>query len=210
MGKRTLVMARTFDKDLDGLTKIQRKFIVPDAKFIYFRKGEAENNVPIVYAILVLAGTIYQLVALYPDFKRGFKEALADIKRVGKQVAKLFRSKRQRKRLPDIREIACPNDPDITITLEVLRSIGGDVRYLPESQRGRFRYFVNDRQYCLFVRRSNGRFSGIVGNAPKIVAALKEAFEFEWESLTPIQGGVETAIPGIRKAKRWNSDISSK
>jgi hypothetical protein len=193
----------TFDKDLRELTDIQITFLRPDAKFVYFRKGEAENNVPIMAAFIAVAAVVYNVIKDYPDFKKGVKSLITDIKAAAKVVLSYIGKSPQRYQ---IREIACPDDPEVTTTLEVLRKLGGDVRYLPQERRGKFRFFVNDTKYCLFVRKNDGRFSGVIGNDPTVISALKEAFESEWDDLTPLQDELIPQVPGITQAQQWDKE----
>jgi len=194
---------KTFDEDLEGLTRIQKTFISPDAKFIYFRKGEAQNNVPITAAIIGVIVVVYGVVKDYPVLKEGVKAMIKDIKAMGRVLLAYVQQPLTK---PGIREIACPDDPEITVTLEILRSLGGDVRYLPRDRRGKFRFFVNSKEYCLFVRRNDERFSGVIGNDPNMIGALKETFEAEWEELTPLQGSLISQIPGIAEAQNWANE----
>jgi hypothetical protein len=193
----------TFDLGLSELTDIQITFLRPDAKFIYFRKGEAENNVPIMAAIVSVVAIIYKVIKDYPDLKEGVKALITDIKAAARIVLDYVGKSSQEHR---IRQIACPDDPEVTITLEVLRKLGGDVRYLPQERRGKFRFFVNDAKYCLFVRKNDGRFSGVIGNDLNIINALKEAFESEWDELTPLQDDLLPHVPGILEAQQWDRE----
>jgi uncharacterized protein YuzE len=196
----------TIDEDLDGLTLIQKNFIGPDHQFIYFRKGEAENNVPVLAAIVGTLVAIYKVVKDYPKLRQGTQEILDDLKVLSRCLkAFLSKSESKERRTPDIREIASPNDPKITLTLEILRSIGGDVRYLPSDRSGKLRYFVNNKQYCIFVRRSEARFTGILGSDPRVIAGLKEAFESEWDQITPLQKNIHPLIPGLSEAQQWDN-----
>jgi len=197
----------TIDEDLEGLTKIQTGFIVPDCEFIYFRKGEAQNNVPIVATIVATLAVAYKVVKDYPQLKEGVQQILSDIKAKARLVKESLSKPNMRTcvQAPDIREIACPDKADITVSLEVLRGIGGDVRYLPKQRRGKLRYFVNDKQYCLFVRRSGERFNGVLGYDPGVIASLREAFESEWDELTPIQKEILPTIVGIDTAQNWDT-----
>lgn len=207
MLEKSIVTLGTFDKNLKELTKIQKTFITPSAKFIYFRKGEAENNIAIAAAIIGLLYIIYKMIENYPEFKLGAQAILSDV-RVKASFLKRYISERPSTKLPkhpEIREISCPCDPDITMTLEILRSISCDVRYLPTERAGKFRYFLNDKQYCLFIRRNNGEFNGVFGNDPKMITALKETFESEWKELGPIQEQVTKTIPGITEALHWDT-----
>jgi len=193
----------TFDVNLSELTDIQITFLRPDAKFIYFRKGEAENNVPIMAAIVSVFVIIYKVIKDYPDLKKGVNALISDIKAAAKIVLDYVGKSPQEH---SIRQIACPDDPEVTITLEVLRKLGGDVRYLPQERRGKFRFFVNDAKYCLFVRKNDGKFSGVIGNDSNIINALKEVFESEWDELTPLQDDLLPNVPGIIEAQQWDRE----
>jgi uncharacterized protein YuzE len=197
----------TIDENLDGLTLIQKDFIAPDHEFIYFRKGEAENNIPIVATIVGMLAVMYKVVKDYPDLKKGVECLLDDVRTTARLVKKALSKPylKQNIRVPKIGEIACPNNPQITETLEILRLVGGDVRYLPSDRRGKLRYFVNNKQYCIFVRRNDGRFTGVLGYDPGVIFALKEAFESEWDELTLIQNEVRMTVVGINAAQ--NLDI---
>jgi len=193
-------MLEIFDVDLTKLTEIQITFLRPGAKFIYFRKGEAENNVLIAAKFLALLAVIYKVIIDYPELKEGVKAIISDIVSVAKKVVSYIKKPHM---LP-LSEIACPDDPEVTITLEVIRKLGGDVRYLPHECRGKFRFFVNDTKYCLFVRKNDGRFSGVIGNDSNVLNALKEAFESEWKDLTLLQDELIHQVPGIREAQIWD------
>jgi len=193
----------TFDVDIEKLTNIQITFLRPEAKFIYFRKGEAENNLMIMPAIVAVAAVVYKVIIDYPELKKNIRAIISDIKAAAKNILGYIRKSPERLR---IQEIACPDDPDVTITLEVLRKLGGGVRYLPQERRGKFRFFVNDTKFCMFVRKSDDMFSGVIGEDPNVIKALKEAFESEWEELTPLQDKLILNVPGITEAQKWDSE----
>ncbi len=208
MGNEQMYEIETFSNiDLNKLSIIQEKFIDKKVDFIYFRKGEAENNVRIAAIVVAIIIAIYKFTKDYPQLKEGVKVLLEDLAKAGKAILSFMKKERQVK-IPDLREIACPDNVVITKTLELLRELGGDVRYLPKEQRGKFRYFVNNNEYCLFIRREDGTFSGIKGNNPSIIESLKEAFESEWNDLGPIQKDLRKSIPGIGEAEEWVKRIS--
>jgi hypothetical protein len=203
---------KTFSADLDQLTEIQKTFFDLRNKFIYFRKGEAANNIAIAaeWALLVAAvHAILELIKDYPKIRAGTILLKDDLLNIYRLIAAQFQQKPSLQ-LPVFREIACPDEDDITVSLELVNHFAGEVRYLPKERRGKFRYFVNDEKYCLFVRRNDGRFNGVIGDDPNMIATLKEAFEAEWDDLTPMQKALERNIPGLAVAKRLCGELVKK
>jgi hypothetical protein len=176
-----------FTGNLKDVSNIQKSFIVRDVKFIYFRKGEAENNILIAY-LITLVLIAWHFLKSWPEFKEGTKVFLEDLKNIADKCIEKFKGAWPSR--PDCREIACPEDPIIKETLEILKRLGIGVRYLKNEQRGKFRYFVNDKKYCLFVRRNDGIFTGMIGNNPEMILCLKETFENEWEEIESIQNEI--------------------
>lgn len=207
MDKEQAYKIETFRLNLDQLSKIQEKFIDEEFHFIYFRKGEAENNLRIISVFVAVIIAAYKLTMDYPQLKKGAKVLFDDLAKVAK-ILLSFMKKKELVKVPKLREIACPDNAVITKTLELLRKLGGDVRYIPKERLGRFRYFVNNKEYCLFIRREDGTFNGIKGNDPSIIESLREAFELEWNELGPIQEDVRINIPGIDEAVDWANNVA--
>ena len=90
------------------------------------------------------------------------------------------------------------------MTMEILKSLGGKAQYLPREARGKLRFFVNDTQFCLFVRRADNTFVGVTGHDPQMISGLKEAFEAEWKEIESIQDRIAPDVVGFDEARDWN------
>lgn len=196
-------MLSTFSGDLATITQIQSRFVSMDRQFIYFRKGEAENNVIIIADWMVKLGVglglAHQFLTRYQELRQGAVILVSDLVAFGNFMSSHVLSDPART-LPEFREIAAPRNADITMTTERLKRVGGAVRYVPEERSGKFRFFVNEKQYCVFLRRDDGTFIGFEGDDPSLVASLKETFESEWAELGALQELVSRKVPGLREA----------
>jgi len=65
----------------------------------------------------------------------------------------------------------------------LIKKIGGKTKKIPIKIRGKLRYFVNDKEFCLFIRRNDETFTGIRGKDKDIIKSLKETFEWDWNNL---------------------------
>lgn len=61
-----------------------------------------------------------------------------------------------------------------------IEGFGAVARLIPPINASNFRYFVNDRMFCYFIRIPRKRFYGFVGRDPRIISELKEMFEREF------------------------------
>lgn len=197
--------ATTFSVNLEQLTEMQKGFMEGDHQFIYFRKGEAENNMPVVGFLIVCFIGALNFIKEYPKLREGVKVLREDLVK----LARVFLRNRPPDFKPtDFKELASPKKPEITATMELVNVIGGSTQYLAPEMRGRFRYFVNEQRYCLFVRRSDGTFAGVTGDDPEMIASLKDAFESEWEEVRSDQQAVRHATVGIEEAQKWAEQVA--
>jgi len=210
------------DKTIIELSKIQLEFFNNNPEFIYFRKGEAENNILIILGwleknihdlgfsfkdiILELDLKIHEInpvpetileecfgLGLTLYFIENYHLIRENISLMIGDIRKLISFIRKKKitkptlKIPEFKEIGCPNDDTIIETFKLLKEVYGKTKIIHEDFGGKFRYFVNNKQYCIFVRRGNGTFSGFKGNNLNMIETLKETFEWEWDNLPELK-----------------------
>ena len=181
-----------FHGSLAELTRIQNEFFSDRPRFLYFRKGEAENNVPVALRWLneKLISRDLESVGFLDCLEAVVHAFFSNPSKVAELLWKLVQSKEEQLRgIPasssgsDFRMIVGPDDDAVECTLRIIAESGGRVRYLTPEQRGKIRYFVNDREFLIFTRDADDRFSGLRGKDEVFRCGLKGAFEDEWDGL---------------------------
>ena len=176
MLKETLIKkAIAFEADLTGITKIQKRFLKEGKEFVYFRKGEFDNAWEILVALSVILTIITSSIVLAPYIKKGKKFAREYLKQGINQWLK----HRPRKKADYVQVISIRTE-DNKNELIMFKLMGVEVCVIRKTKCERLRFFVNEKGYCIFFRRREDSFFGVMGNDTKTIERLKHFFEQEF------------------------------
>jgi hypothetical protein len=155
---KPMSISQFFEADLNGVTEIQTRFLNEAKEFVYFRKGEFDNIVEILKAVTALVSLGAAIVRFIPDRDKE-----------GKEESRQFL----------LRIISCKTEENEPY-LKQFEELGAGVCEIPDEKRGRLRFFVNDNEFCLFVRRRENSFFGIIGDDEATRGQLQQLFESEY------------------------------
>ena len=176
------VEVRTFEADLDGITKIQREFIRKARQFCFLRKGEFANAKEIRQSLERMMGNHIVLLILDVAAKvlMGIKGA-RDIVRLIRR-ARLNKEKGVGAEDSIVLWIISRRTKENAPELARFRTMGAKVRIISKARSGHIRYFVNESSYCLFLRRGDDDFFGFTGNDKGTIDRLIMLFTLEFAS----------------------------
>jgi hypothetical protein len=155
----TTTTIKTFKGNLGVITKLQKEFTKNAEEFLFYRKGEFENAEEILPYLPIVAGG---LIKIYKFIKNKI-----ELKKIQKN--KPF-------------QIVTAQTPENEIFLKKFKRFGATISIIDENKRGRIRYFLNDKEFCIFFRKPDNTFWGFRGNDIFIKKSLRELFEAEFNS----------------------------
>lgn len=164
--KESISLAKSnyfFKADLDEITKIQMSFYRNAEKFIYFRKGEFANIFDVVSRINKLNNEGKGLLFKY-------SKTLLEKNDLNPYV--FINSGWSNKNNNGLLE---------------LQRLGSNVKIIPKEKIGKMRYFLNEKQFCIFFRLKENSFFGFIGDDLSVVNYLKELFQSEIEESTKLE-----------------------
>ena len=175
-----------FRADQVGIDELKNEFLKKARQFVYYRKGEWHGGLASVQHAIDWAqanpGWVAIAVAMYTPSK-DFVFLVA--KALGKTVAwateKVKEYFANRKPRHVTRKVIVSEGIDSEVVQKWEAVCGkGSVVIIPNSQKGLWRYIVNEKRYAVFTRVGENDLRGIIGNEPEMIQTLKEMFDYEF------------------------------
>jgi len=183
---------KLFKCDQEGIDQLKDEFFKNAEEFIYYRKGEW-------HGILATLEWIKDYLVAHPGLVVTIISSYPDIKILAKDI-KIYVQHNTEKAIDSIHKLIHKYSTDEKklehITCRVITSLtkenekhipewekicGKDgVCIIPKEQAGYFRYFVNEKEFCLFCRIDENTLRGIRGNDPMMVKILRDKFDKEF------------------------------
>ena len=173
----------SFNANTKGIIEKKAEFFNEAREFLFLRKGE-DVGIEIIgfmsFAINVIADP------LLADMIREFifyENVLRRINRYYQKIKQIIESRKKEVLSPpkDLRIILCP-DRENTEAKPIYEAQGYQIKsYENELIKGPFRYYLNEKRYCLFLRTGKDTFTGFIGNNSDTINELKISFENEWQ-----------------------------
>lgn len=161
-----------FEGNLARVTDIQKEFFDQADEFCLFRKGEFDN-------IVEICKHIGQFVDenkcwLVPCAIASVNTTVNLIRLVADRRDKRHAQGKANKSTPPSKALAVvsTSTPMNESHLKKLADYGAVVHVIAEKDRGRMRFFVNEKRYCLFFRQEKDDFWGYIGSDPQTIDRL--------------------------------------
>ena len=161
-----------FEGNLARVTDIQKEFFDEADEFCLYRKGEFDN-------IVEISRYIGQFVA---ENKAWLLPCAFLAVNTAVNVIRLVRDRRDKgpaqgkgiKPRPPSKALAVvsASTPMNQSHLKELARLGAVVHLIAEKNRGRMRFFVNEKRYCLFFRQQKDDFWGYIGSDAQTIDRL--------------------------------------
>ena len=179
---------KSFECDQHGIDRLKEEFFENAEDFVYYRKGEWEGISAILEFVQNYLSNhpeiVISAIGVYPAIKILKKDVKHKLKQVKESMKNFIDKYSTNKKKPE--QVTCRVITSLTEDnkkhipkWEKLCGKGG-VCIIPEEQSGYFRYFVNEKEFCLFCRIDDNTLQGIRGDNPMIIKMLRDKFDEEF------------------------------
>ncbi len=184
-----------FEADEPGIVKLKAEFAEEADEFLYLRKGEDIGSLDIACLLahinMLTDGSLHTSLDEMRQWVQFGTNLLTFVPVMGMvyKRAKDFWLKRQWSgRKPRKLLLLLSPDNANREALPIYRAQGYEVRqYSQPSEKGKHRFYLNDKRFAVFLRRPDKTFIGLMGTDEKIRGELRRLFESEWYSSLEIQ-----------------------
>jgi len=175
-----------FRSDQVGIDKLKNEFLKEAREFVYYRKGEWHGGLASVQHAIAWAQANPAWVSIGIAMYTPSKDLVILVaKSLGKTVAwatekvkEYFASLKPRHVTRRV-IVSKGIDPEVVEKWEAVCGKGGVVT-IPNSQKGPWRYFINEKRYAIFTRVGENDLRGIIGNEPEMIQTLRQMFDTEF------------------------------
>lgn len=182
MNKRQYITS--FDATQKKVNQLKKEFFKEAEDFVYFRKGEFDGIVEFLKDFtLDLIDNPEKVIVWYIIYKGAKKiviDKLRSIKDRKKKNEKLKQFIHKKKKNEVTFRIISVESPRNKKELKEFERKGVGVCRIPEEKRGRIRYLVNEKRFCLFIRQEKNNFFGVEGTDELMIRRLRKLFDLEY------------------------------
>ena len=175
-----------FRADQIGVNGLKNEFLKEAREFVYYRKGEWRGASASVQHAIAWAQANPEWVSIAAAMYTPSKDlVLLVAKALGKTVTWATKKVKEYFTSPKPRHVTRKVIVSEGIDLEVVEKWEavcgkGGVVIIPNSQKGLWRYIVNEKRYAIFTRVGVNDLRGIIGNEPEMIQTLREMFDIEF------------------------------
>lgn len=192
---------RSFECDQKGIDQLKNEFFENAEDFVYYRKGEwggiaATTDFVKIYllahpgivvspmdiypAIVTNIDKIFMCIVAYPGARMLIKDTKKVIETIRNIIGKFSTDNKELNQI-SCRVITSLTEDNKKYIPEWEKLCGkGGVCIIPKEQTGYFRYFVNDKEFCILCRIDDNKLQGIRGKDPIIIKMLRDKFNEEF------------------------------